>query len=463
MNLYQYSFEPAIHNEDQNPYSDDTDSEEQKMLEMEALLYSKVHYAEDLSCIADAFQETERLSNDCHNAGFDRKKNSNHALEKPDNLLDKASEEESDIATSIFNEILNAKKSNHRTTPDLESDSGMSSGKDAGTPVVISMKNKARKNKSLKDSTASNKSYTPYNVDLCASDIDTDNIKSDSKYTNRKFNEKSKQTLKDRNPCISLDASQNVNQIIISSSDTEASSDEDSGIRVIKQVDKNNKDYPLIDLESEDESCDDATHSKFLESIQGMDACQNTKKALVEKSINNTSSDSEIELLPNTSGIFSCSKKQTTSLCSSSKTDRSCTIPAPPLKIVSDKESSTVTSQLKRKVTVIHHEDSRKKLPPKNVVSISSNTDSSSSDEDNILKDTSISLNVIGGNRNINQSSTYSRDSFEKIICQEDNPLSANVREQCSMLNISRDEVVVKNWTPEMYKFYNEVNKIDGN
>ena len=29
------------------------------------------------------------------------------------------------------------------------------------------------------------------------------------------------------------------------------------------------------------------------------------------------------------------------------------------------------------------------------------------------------------------------------------------------MLNIKRDEVIVKNWTPEMYKFYNEINKID--
>ena len=34
--------------EENNSNSDDTDSEEQKMLELEALLYSKIHYAEDL-------------------------------------------------------------------------------------------------------------------------------------------------------------------------------------------------------------------------------------------------------------------------------------------------------------------------------------------------------------------------------------------------------------------------------
>ena len=92
---------------------------------------------------------------------------------------------------------------------------------------------------------------------------------------------------------------------------------------------------------------------------------------------------------------------------------------------------------------------------------MSSNSDSSSSDEENILGNTSISLNVIGGRKNANTSSTGNIVSFDDIISQDD-PLHANVREQCSMLNIKRDDVIVKNWTPEMYKFYNEINKSDG-
>merc|ERR1712242_65273 len=128
MNIYQCSIDSTFHNEDQNSNSDDTDSEEQKMHELEALLYSKVHYAEDLSNIADTFKETDRLQNGCENVDLEHRIVTEPSIEKSDNS-NKCSEEESDIATSIYNEILNAKKSNHRAAPDSESDSGMSSGK----------------------------------------------------------------------------------------------------------------------------------------------------------------------------------------------------------------------------------------------------------------------------------------------------------------------------------------------
>ena len=53
MNLYDYIPISDYENRDQNAYSDDTDSEEQKMLELEASLYSQIHYAENLSNLTE--------------------------------------------------------------------------------------------------------------------------------------------------------------------------------------------------------------------------------------------------------------------------------------------------------------------------------------------------------------------------------------------------------------------------
>ena len=52
--------------------------------------------------------------------------------------------------------------------------------------------------------------------------------------------------------------------------------------------------------------------------------------------------------------------------------------------------------------------------------------------------------------------------SFTEITQEERNPCSANVEQQCSMLNVSHEDVYIKNWTSEMYSFYNEVNEKDG-
>jgi len=286
-----------------------------------------------------------------------------------------------------------------------------------------------------------------------------DPTKSDSKYTDHELSVKNKQNSK-----IKRDRSVNTtvepHPITISSSDSETSSDEDSGIQVLKEVDKSNKPCPLVEIETDDSS-DDTKHNKFLDGIKRMDEnYTDNETTLKVKSSNTSSSDSEIELLPNTSNQFSSSIKRTS--FHNSNIVPSSSPPSSSKKIETLDEVQCNSSQLKSKVTIVDHQDSRKKLTPKNIVHMSSNSDSSSSDEENILGNTSISLNVIGGRKNANTSSTGNIVSLDEIISQDD-PLHANVREQCSMLSIKRDEVIVKNWTPEMYKFYNEINKSDAN
>ena len=56
MNFYSTSDIFPSSYEDQNSNSDDTDTEEQKMLELEAQLYSMVHYADDLSNLENNFK-----------------------------------------------------------------------------------------------------------------------------------------------------------------------------------------------------------------------------------------------------------------------------------------------------------------------------------------------------------------------------------------------------------------------
>ena len=453
MNFYSTSDIFPSSYEDQNSNSDDTDTEEQKMLELEAQLYSMVHYADDLSNLENNFkpvnqEETSSPIKDFDDAiltEFNGVYNQNTALEKEN------------ISTTIFNEIVNAKKQSQCTASDLQSDSGMSCDQDV-SHLPDSTENKTSE---INASTivASNDSNSSSIKDFNKSDATLfDPTKSDSKYSDLDPSAKNKRNSKiNRNR--SVNATVEPHPITISSSDTETSSDEDSGIQVLKEVDKNSKPCPLVEIETDDSS-DDTKHNKFLEGIKGMDENYIDKEpAFKVKSNNTSSSDSEIELLPNTSNQFSSSKKRTS--FNSSNIVPSSSPPSSSKKIETLDDGQSNSSQLKSKVTIVDHQDCRKKLTPKNVIHMSSNSDSSSSDEENILRNTSISLNVIGGRENANTSSAGHIVSFDEIISQDD-PLHANVREQCSMLNIKRDEVIVKNWTPEMYKFYNEINKLDG-
>ena len=454
MNFYSTSDIFPSSYEDQNSNSDDTDTEEQKMLELEAHLYSMVHYADDLSNLENNFKPIYQEENSNPNKNFDdailtefdSADNQNTALEKEN------------ISTSIFNEIINAKKQTQRTASDLQSDRGMSCDHDVSCLPDSSENKTSEKNASTIDALDSSNSSSIQNFYKSDATL-FDHTKSDSKYTDVESNAKIKQNSKIIKRDKSFDTSVEPHSITISSSDTETSSDEDSGIQVLKEVDKNNKPCPLVEIETDD-SCDDTKHDKFLEGIKGMDEiCTNKEPVLQVKSHNTSSSDSEIELLPNTSNQFSISIKRTS--FDNSNIVPSSSPPSSSKKIETLDEGQSNSSQLKSKVTIVDHQDSRKKLTPKNIVHLSSNSDSSSSDEENILGNTSISLNVIGGRQNANTSSSGNIVSFDEIISQDD-PLHANVREQCSMLNIKRDEVIVKNWTPEMYKFYNEINKSDG-
>ena len=455
MNSYQYNTDFALY-EDNNSNSDDTDTEEQKMLELEALLYSKIHYAEDLPNDANDLMpsEKEKESNKAHKHQIPAEK----MVQNIDRSLQKHCEKENnDISTLIYDEIINAKKTHNHTNQELHSDSGMSSDQEE-TAIPISTNSKSTEPNYL-DASVQSKSNKFSSEKLDTSNCDTDVLnKSDSKYTNTRPRES--KTL--QNDCSALKVAEVSNSITISSSDTGTSSDEDSGIRVLGQVDKNDKNYPLIDLESDDSS-DESNHDKFLEGIKDMDKNLNvhetTKEVIISSS---SSSDSEIELLPNLSNKFSCSKKNVTPQPIKSKSVPTSTPSEATIAVEPIKESLFNSSQSKSRITVIDHRDSKKKMTPKNMVTMSSNSELSSSDEESVLGNTSISLNLIGQRDTIDRSNESSRLSFDEITCQEFNPLNANVREQCSMLNINRDEVIVKNWTPEMYKFYNEVNKDDG-
>ena len=217
----------------------------------------------------------------------------------------------------------------------------------------------------------------------------------------------------------------------------------------------------MVDLETDD-SCDDTTHNKFLQGISEMDAKRNNDEiGAASKTNSSSSSESEIELLPNTSNKFSRSLKCLSSIDNQNREVASSTPTSIALKTDEAKMKQSNSSQFKSKITIIDQQDSRKKFQPKNIVHMSSNSDSSSSDEENIITNTSINLNIIG-EREKNPSSVGCKLSFDEIISHDENPLDANVREQCSMLNLKREEVIIKNWTPEMYKFYNEINRSDG-
>ena len=459
MSSCQYNADFTLY-EENNSNSDDTDTEEQKMLELEALLYSKIHYAEDLPNDANdiMLSEKENESNKAHKNQIPAER----TLQNIDPSLKKRSEQENnDISTLIYDEIINAKKTHNHTNQELQSDSGMSSDQEE-TAISILTNSKSTESNYL-DTPVQSNSNKFSNEKFDTSNCDTDVLnKSDSKYSNTRPRERNHQGKTLQHDSSALKVTEVSNSITISSSDTETSSDEDSGIRVLGQVDKNNKSYPLIDLESDD-SCDESNHDKFLEGLQDMDKNLNVNETTKEVIISSSSSsDSEIELLPNLSNKFSGSKKNVTPQPIKSKSVPNSIPSEAPEVIQPIKESLSNSSQLKSRITVIDQQDSKKKMTPKNIVTMSSNSELSSSDEESVLGNTSISLNLIGQSDTIDNSNESSRLSFDEITCQEFNPLNANVREQCSMLNINRDEVIVRNWTPEMYKFYNEVNKDDG-
>merc|ERR1712012_1473009 len=95
------------------------------MLELEASLYSMVHYAEDLSSVGDSLQKIDHKDNGCVQDYDDT-----ILSEKDIDLSHNRTSENENISTSIFNEIMNAKKTAHPSTSDLLSDSGMSSDQD---------------------------------------------------------------------------------------------------------------------------------------------------------------------------------------------------------------------------------------------------------------------------------------------------------------------------------------------
>ena len=436
MDLYDYIPISDDQNCDQNAYSDDTDSEEQKMLELEASLYSQIHYSENLSNFTEECTFDKERYEVTINTADTKMVNGNITH---DNTTDKENaktiEEECHITTSLYNEILNAKQKDHLTHHRYEevSDSGMSSCKEDEISGIAFNEKVNRKSNQC--------NYTSDDCD-----------KSDSKYASitakiKNVNMKSQENIK-------FVESNIKSTITIDSSDTVSSSDEDSGISITKQLDKKQKRYPIVELESDDNSCDDFDHSKFLEDIKSMDVvggktCRET-----------CSSDSEIEILPGSRSRFSDSKNvKTNSLISAKKLSN----PTPPESKdhLPKKESSSGTN-IKSKVTIIHCDEKQKRLPPKNSVHISASSDSSSDDE-NILGNTSLSLNVFGATRASKVSSRpCSAMSFKEITHAENNSINA-IQQEDLMLKIPHEDSYIKGWTSEMYTFYNEINKDDGN
>ena len=110
---------------------DDTDSEEQKLLELEASLYSKIHYAEDLSyCQKDNENDLGKInSTDIQPSEFRR---DSFILSKEVIKVDDAdcsSIIENHISPSLYSDILEARKidpGNLVYGVNEESDSGIS-------------------------------------------------------------------------------------------------------------------------------------------------------------------------------------------------------------------------------------------------------------------------------------------------------------------------------------------------
>ena len=440
MNLYEYIPISDYQNRDQNAYSDDSDSEEQKMLELEASLYSQIHYAENLSNLTEECTfDKERYEVNINSS--DKKivnRNITHDT-TPDNENNETIEEECHITTSLYNEILNAKQKDHLTPRrcDQVSDSGMSSCKeDESSGIASNEKVKIKSNQS------SNKL------------LDDSNI-SDSKYASVTAKRKNVHMKSQENA--KFMESHIKSTITIDSSDTVSSSDEDSGICITKQVDKQRNTFPIVALESDENSCDDFEHSKFLEDIKSMDVVGGKPSNLTEIVSGETcSSDSEIEILPGSISKFSDSTKlKTNSLIREKKTSSPTIYES---RNNSSKNQSSSGTNVKSKVTIIHYEEKQKKRPPKNIVHISASSDSSSDDE-NVLGRTSLSLNVFGSTRANKSSSAM---SFKEITDAESNPINAPQQEY-SMLNSPNEDANINGWTSEMYTFYNEINKDDGN
>ena len=417
--------------DDRNSNSDDTDSEEQKLLELEASLYSKIHYAEDIPILHDNVPLSQ-----IDNANVDRQyQESAQSIDQnthASNISTDPSENDTHITESLYNEILRAKSIlNSQSRNDEQSDSGLSSCKGD------SMLKPALEQETSRDSSEANQS------------LDVNSVTPDSKYASIK-NKTEKKPKSKSNVTQQHITNDDQSIVKISSTDTESSSDEDSGIRIVEQITERQQTHPIIDLESDENSYDGAEHEKFLKSIRGMDEDNESSEKDIEVLSNkSSSSDSEIELLPNTPDQFSS--------------------------IITDKikkgvigprllQSQSSANRAKNKVTVTHHDSKKdRKQLPKNVVEFSTTSDSSSSDEENILVNTTLSLNVTGNRMMINKNSENTKElSFTEITQEERNPCSANVEQQCSMLNVSHEDVYIKNWTSEMYSFYNEVNEKDG-
>ena len=442
MDSFMYDNHVGSQNVDQESDSYDTDSEEQKMLELEANLYSKLHYAEDLSNIMHEIDTS--VTNDEHSIPTNMRDPRINSVFTGQNVanagyIEPLADEDNHIATSLFNEILKAKELQGSKSPysDPQSDSGMSSCKG---------------DESSRSESSKQEKGTCEGID---SNLRIRNI-SDSKYASS--------IPKVKRGDISANGT-NKDNMTIELSDSETSSDEDSGIRVLKEVNKNDTKYPIVDLKSDDDSCDDLEHSKFLEDIKGMDVSNDANMTVVEiSSADATSSDSEIELMPNSECKSFKEKKMKEQVINTSikKLDghnSSLLETLSDSKNLSKHQTSSVTKQIKRKVIVVHHDDKNKKLLPKNAVDLNFSSDSASSDDENTLEITSLSLNVVGN--------TIGSDTptltFDEIIQTESDSFTANVRQQCTMLKVPHEEVFIRNWTSEMYKFYNEINKEKGN
>ena len=94
--------------DDRNSNSDDTDSEEQKLLELEASLYSKIHYAEDIPILHDNVPLSQ-----IDNANVDTQyQESAQSIDQnihASNISTDPSENDTHITESLYKEILKAK------------------------------------------------------------------------------------------------------------------------------------------------------------------------------------------------------------------------------------------------------------------------------------------------------------------------------------------------------------------
>ena len=433
MNLHEYEENIDCLNGDQNSYSDDSESDEQKMLELEAMLYSKIHYAEDLSSLHEVYvSNTEKISSSKHRTSKKCENISNPADSEVKGVS--SLEDETHVEASLFNEILKLKETAKAQNPQINghSDSGMSSCEDEIAQVRSDKK--------------SNNSTSPK-----LERLDT----LDSKYTASTSKVRSKTVNREK---ANAECINDKDDLVVDSSETETSSDEDSGIQLIKHVDVNKKVHPMVDLESDD-SCDDLDHTRFLEGIKDMDIIHDNTKSMIELTSEDVdSSDSEVELLLDTADTFSSTKES--NACKKLRTNIIVDKSAGNEKEKPNKHSKSDINQTKAKVTIIDEKQSTK-LPPKNIVNALDTSDSSS-DDDNILGNTSLSLNVIGDKSRTNFKSLAScQRSFEQITHQEIKSCNGTVEQP--PIDISHQDVLIRNWTEEMYTFYNEINMEDGN